>query len=142
VEGLVVLDCVNYPGHISNSGYGLDYEPSTKKTILAHRKAYKDFYGEVPHGLVVSHSCNNKKCVNPLHLKAVTQSENVKQAYKDGLAVSPNRDKTKEFVLAVLNAIGSQREIARQFNTTQTVVKNIKNGKTYCDLTKGGVCGS
>ena len=136
------LDCVNYWGHISNSGYGLDYEPTTQKTVLAHRKAFLDFNKEIGEGLVVAHTCNNKRCVNPVHLKAVTQSENVKQAYKDGLSINPNRNKDAATVLVIFTASGSQRAIAKQFNTTQTAVKNIKNGKTYCDITKGGVCGS
>lgn len=138
----MALDCSPYQGHIAKSGYGLDYEPSTKKTVLAHRKAYKDAFGEIPNGLVIMHICNNKTCVNPDHLKAGTQSENIKQSYKDGLQTNPNRSMTKEQVLEIFSMEGSQRKIAKLFNTTQTVVKNIRNSKTYCDLTGGGTCGS
>lgn len=137
-----MYDCINYWGSISNSGYGLDYEPKTQKTILAHRKAYQDFNGEIPNKHVIKHSCNNKICVNPKHLVSGTQSENVKEAYRDGLQINPNRKQSKESVLEIFYSTGSQRSIAKKFNTTQTAVRNIKNGKTYCDITKGGFCGS
>ena len=136
------LDCVNYWGHIGKAGYGLDYEPATQKTVLAHRKAYYDFNGEIPLGSVIKHKCDNKQCVNPVHLQAGTQSENVQESYDRGRQVNPRRSMTPEQVVAIYNSPGSQRSIAKIFNTTQTVVKNIKLGRTYCDITKGGVCGS
>jgi hypothetical protein len=140
---LVVHECINYWGHVGNAGYGLDYEPKTQKTVLAHRKAYMDFFGAIEKGKVILHLCNNKKCVNPVHLKMGSQSENVKQSYRDGLQINPRRFlKTKEQVLEILNAEGTQRGIAKRFGTTQTVVKNIKQGRTYRDLTGGGTCGS
>ena len=138
----MAVDCINYWGHVGKAGYGLDYEPKNQKTVLAHRKAYYDFNGEIPLGMVVRHICDNKKCVNPTHLVAGTQSENVKEAYERGLQVNPRRSMTKEQVLAIYTAEGSPRAIARLFNTTQTVVKNIRLNRTYVDITKGGVCGS
>ena len=138
----MVLDCVIYKGHIGNAGYGLDYEPKTQKTVLAHRKAYYDAFGAIPKGMVVLHKCNNKQCVNPEHLMVGTQSDNVKQAYRDGLQINPHRSKTPEEVRAIFKATGSQRAIAKTYNTTQTVVKNIRLGRTYRDLTGGGTCGS
>lgn len=135
-------DCVHYWGHVGNAGYGLDYEPTTQKTILAHRKAYIDFFGPIPEKHVIMHLCNNKKCVNPKHLKLGTQSENIQQAYRDGLQINPNRSLTDEQVKNILLAEGSQRQIAKAFGTSQTVVKNIKLGRTYKHISgKGGSCG-
>lgn len=47
------------------------------KEQRAHRVAYSLVYGEIPAGLVVDHLCRNKLCVNPKHLEAVTQRENI-----------------------------------------------------------------
>lgn len=45
----------------------------------AHRLAYEAAWGPIPDGLVIDHLCNVTACCNPLHLRAVTQSENVRR---------------------------------------------------------------
>lgn len=53
-----------------------------KKHIKAHRYFYKVFIGEIPPGLQIDHLCKNTKCVNPKHLEAVTQKENIKRQHE------------------------------------------------------------
>ena len=44
---------------------------------LAHRVSYILHKGQIPDNLLVLHSCNNKNCVNPDHLRTGTQKENM-----------------------------------------------------------------
>jgi len=46
-------------------------------TIYAHRWYYEIAYGPIPEGSQVDHLCRNRSCVNPLHLEAVSQQENI-----------------------------------------------------------------
>jgi hypothetical protein len=63
----------------STSVYGIftsGTRASDPKTY-AHRYSYEMFVGLIPNDLVIDHLCRNKLCVNPDHLEAVTQQENL-----------------------------------------------------------------
>lgn len=44
---------------------------------LAHRIAYELYKGRIPDGLTLDHLCRHRWCVNPDHLEAVTNRENI-----------------------------------------------------------------
>ena len=56
-------------------GYGRFYNGAV--TTSAHRFAYQTFVGEIPTGLTIDHKCRVRSCVNPLHLRVVSNAENV-----------------------------------------------------------------
>ncbi|MGH3029279.1 MAG: HNH endonuclease signature motif containing protein [Gaiellaceae bacterium] len=45
----------------------------------AHRWAYEYFVGPIPEGLTIDHLCRNRRCVNPVHLEAVSNRENIRR---------------------------------------------------------------
>jgi hypothetical protein len=47
------------------------------RTVYAHRASYEHWRGAIPDGLQIDHLCRVRNCVNPSHLEAVTQRENM-----------------------------------------------------------------
>lgn len=60
------------------------------RTVEAHRWAYENLVGPIPHALTLDHLCRNPPCVNPDHLEPVTRAENTRR----GISGARNRVKT------------------------------------------------
>lgn len=68
--------CLEWNGKTNDLGYGQMYLGGTM--VMAHRYSYILFVGDIVDlSLEVDHQCNNRKCVNPMHLKLMTRKDNV-----------------------------------------------------------------
>jgi len=75
--------CWLWIGSLHPKGYGSFYAGG--RHIYAHRYLYEYLNGPVPAGLELHHNCENKSCVRPHHLEAVTHQENIRRAAERGV---------------------------------------------------------
>lgn len=67
--------CWPWTAALSSHGYG--HLMVDGRTLGAARLAYRLFIGLIPEGLTIDHLCRNRACVNPAHLEAVTNRDNI-----------------------------------------------------------------
>ena len=67
-------ECWNWTRSTNSHGYG--EIRIAHKQHLCHRLAYELTTGEGPGSLLVLHSCDNRRCCNPAHLRLGTVQDN------------------------------------------------------------------
>ena len=63
-------------------GYGQFKTKDRQSMHAAHRWAYQNIIGPIPLGTELDHLCQNRPCVNPLHLEPVSHAENTRRAHR------------------------------------------------------------
>lgn len=99
--------------------------------LTAHRFAYLWARGPIPSGLVIDHLCRVRSCVNPDHLEAVTQAENVARGLHMPGEANPSARLTAAQVADIRarhEAGQSGRSIARLYGVGFTTVRHIFSG--------------
>src|SRR5690606_31059668 len=77
--------CSEWTAFVQPSGYGM-YRLGDV-IVAAHRLAYEMENGPIPKGLLATHACDNRKCVNPSHIEPGTAKKNAQDRCKRGRSV-------------------------------------------------------
>jgi len=124
--------CWEWIGAIRGGGYGAS--SLNGKEISAHRLSYILFKGPIPEGLNICHTCDNRKCVNPMHLICETQSYNLKDCYskkrRSPLFRKLNENQVDEIIYKKQNG-KTYRELAKEYNVDSKCIFMIVKNKTY-----------
>ena len=81
--------CWTWTGYVDPRGYARISVENRPQFI--HRFSYELHKGPIPEGLTIDHLCRTRHCVNPAHLEAVTDRENILRGIS---AVAVNARKT------------------------------------------------
>lgn len=139
-------ECWEWTRSKNKGGYGrLRAGGRSTGTIIASRMSYELHNGEIPPGLLVRHTCDNRSCVNPHHLVLGTHAENSADMWDRGRQPSPltkargeaaaKAKLTEEDVRYVRASAKNNAELARELGVCTPTVRAIRVGRTWKHLT-------
>lgn len=136
--------CWEWKGKLDKGGYG--YLSHKGYPYKAHRLSYEIYYAEPLGELHCLHSCDNRKCVNPLHLFSGTNLDNVRDKVQKGRCYTGNQKGenngasklSDNQVVEVRNLYKSGNyttiKLGEMYNVTRSTISYIVNNKTYTHL--------
>ena len=120
--------CWLFTKWLDRDGYGIF---SGNRQYRAHRYSLASTGVDIK-GKVVCHSCDVRNCVNPAHLFAGTQQDNIKDMvsknrhYHSRARKSTPRKLSPEIAEQILNSKDSVNELAKRFNIHRITIYRLR----------------
>jgi hypothetical protein len=128
-------DCDTWTGPLNFSGYGR-FQFDGVRYMASHVALLLDGRDR-PSGLQALHSCDNRKCVNPRHLRWGTPADNVRDAVERGRVVghpgsaNGNAKLTQAQVDEIRTSPETQIQVAARFGISQSMASLIRRGESW-----------
>lgn len=133
---VATFDCIIWPHHVSNSGYGKFTHQN--RTFYAHRYVCEMQNGPPPKGMDAAHQCGNSLCVNPLHLAWKTRKSNIADKLLHGsqtFGETHTPAKLTELqASSILKDPRTHSEIAKYYPVCRQTISRIKSGEIWSHL--------
>lgn len=131
-------ECWNWTAYLED-GYGrFWFDERMERT---HRISWIMFFGNIPDGQQVLHTCDNRACVNPKHLFLGINHDNVIDRNKKGRQARGERNRhklTEKDVWKIrdlfFNETYTQTSIGKLFGVTSQQISSIVNGDSWAWL--------
>jgi len=130
--------CWLWKASIDRAGYG-KFSYGHSRWVGAHRVAYELANGPAP-GLHILHSCDNPPCVNPAHLRAGTNHENILDAVArrrinhagehNGNA-RLSAEQVREIREIDWSSGLTKISVARRYGVSYETIRQIRNGERW-----------
>lgn len=126
--------CIEWPKK-SRLGYGIIWFKSNRNFVLAHRIAWVYEHGEIPEGMFLCHSCDNRACVNVDHLFLGTPQDNSSDMVAKKRQMHGEKHYNAKLSEADVKNIKesnlSSRALAKQYNVSKTNILDIKKNRIW-----------
>jgi len=133
-------DCLLWPFGLCNTGYGQVRWNAKPRTV--HSVVCECVHGPRPSTKhEVAHSCGERRCCNPRHLRWATRAENEadKVAHeRSNRGERQGASKLTETAVRAIRAAGniaSQAFLARQYGVCQSTISDVRSGRRWGWLT-------
>lgn len=133
--------CWIWESDIQN-GYGYFQVRVNKKTkkIYAHRYSWIIANGEIPEKLCICHTCDNRICVNPLHMFLGTLKDNRRdcveknrQAKGEKIGNAKLTQENVKFIKSMRDVL-SLEQLSIQFGVSRSTIARVFDGLTWKHL--------
>jgi hypothetical protein len=136
--------CLEWTASTNRGGYG-QFNAGGRRIVLAHRFAWEVTYGTIENNLLVCHTCDNRKCVEPTHLFLGSHLDNNSDMFSNGRGYvfdgshmtgtkNPNaklQQDDAERIKGMLERGASLGLLAKEFGVSKHAIYSIRYGKTW-----------